>query len=146
MFVWRCAQTVQRAAQGAVSGSCGYVAGLIIVHTFHPKAPATRFLEWFPKMETEGTDLPVLVNGRKGNGVGVTRSSRLSFAAISRHINEGHPLITRVTKRKYLHWVVTYGVGSAPDRVFIAGNGIPWISKNVTLWQDFWKVWYNHNA
>ena len=141
-----CTLEITAYRQGATF-ACGYVAGLMILHTFHKGADKVDFLKWFPNMATEGTDLPVLVKALKNSGVAVRRSSRLSLASIVRYIDDGCPIVTRIVKRSRLlrksfgHWVIIYGYGCNPDRVFIAGNGIPWISNNEIKWEDFQGIW-----
>ena len=71
---------------------------------------------------------------------GLTGSEALGMAAA---IEDGYPIITTVKRSSAydLHWVVLYGCGRAPNRVFVAGNGWPYLDGHVLPWVDFRRVW-----
>lgn len=56
-------------------------------------------------------------------GIGVGDRLNLDFESIPATLDEGYPIVT-LTKTPHSdesHWVVIYGYGRKPNRIFIAG-------------------------
>ncbi len=125
--------------------TCGFVAGLIVLHTFFPKRSAARFLKDTRPRESWGLTSWKLVKVLRKNGVGISKRLKMSFRGVKKEIDLGFPIITSVKTnvRGEYHWVVIYGYGQRPHRVFVAGNGIPYldfIRGKDALWSKFSKT------
>lgn len=113
------------------SYTCGFVAGLMVLHTFRPKASIDRFYHAVNPTHSHGTSTRKVVNALRGFGVGVSIRKDLNFAGIREQIDSGFPIITCVrTKDEDVdHWVVLYGYRRNPNKVFIAANGLPYFGR-----------------
>ena len=105
------------------SYTCGFAAGLIVLHTFYPRRSIRRLFDLVGSDYNYGTQNSTLVKSLRASGVGVGHRDDLTFAKICRAIDDGFPIITLVgsTDPEVEHWVVLYGYGRKPNRVFIAG-------------------------
>jgi hypothetical protein len=125
------------------SYTCGFVAGLMVLHTFHPEKSIKRFFNVVASDTEYGTQPHRLVKSLRACGVGVSERGDLNFAAICDMIEEGFPIITlvRTGSPDVVHWVVIYGYGTKPNRVFIAGDGLPLVGHLLghkqALWPEF---------
>ena len=125
------------------SYTCGFAAGLIVLHTFHPKRSIKAFFDLVAANRQWGTQDGRLIKSLRASGVGVAERNDLTFAKICKIIDDGFPIITLVRSRErgVLHWVVLYGYGVKPNRVFIAGEGPHlighWLGYKEALWSDF---------
>ncbi len=97
------------------------------------------------------------VNPSRQNGAGrirVARSLRacglrvsvrkdLTFLGLIRCIKQGSPVLVSIHNpgSASRHWVVVYGYGRHPDQVYIATNGLPWLTRNRVDRGDFEKLW-----
>lgn len=121
------------------SYTCGFVAGLMVLHTFKPRASVDAFWKRVsPEDRMEVTNNRLIQALRKsGIRVGVTRD--LTFTTFCQAIERRRPIATFVKTRDAdtLHWVVVYGVGRNPNRIYVAGNGLPYFSKKVVAWREF---------
>jgi hypothetical protein len=120
--------------------SCGFAAGMMIVHTFHPKYSIDRFYR-LAGTDESGTNTTPLISALKKSGVGVKKRYDLNFSRISETIEEGYPIISLVSRPKCSHWVVIYGYGKNPNRVYVGGNTFPFVGKNKYLWSEFRRIW-----
>ena len=123
--------------------SCGAIAGLMILRTFKPKASLDEFYRRINPDPEHGSDTPELLRALRKSGVGVDERYNLNWRSVSNAIRDGYPIATVVNTKKaqVLHWVVIYGVGVNPNRVYIAGDGLPWIGKREYAWPDFVRRW-----
>lgn len=117
--------------------TCGYVAGMMVLHTFKPRASEDRFYERCAPDPDEGVPVARLARALRDSGIKVGLRSSFAFDDIRRAIDSGRPVILTVGAGGE-HWVVVYGYGEAPRRVFIAGNGLPHLSKGKQMtWEAF---------
>lgn len=129
------------------SFSCGWVAGLMVLHYFDRRRSPSDFWERLSPHPENGTTTRRLMQGLKQSGVVCTLSKNLTWPKIKKAIQNGNPIILTVkTKRKdELHWVVLYGANYRTKEVFIAGNGIPYLNwltdAHKLTWGDFYKSW-----
>jgi hypothetical protein len=121
------------------SYSCAFVAGLMVLHTFKPKASIDMFWQKVRPREIDGVTNTRLIQALRQSGLGVRVVKKLTYATFACAIEQGFPAITLVKTRERdtAHWVVVYGVGENPKRIFVAGNGIPFLSKKVVPWSRF---------
>jgi hypothetical protein len=123
------------------SYTCGYVAGMMVLHTFKPRASDVRFWNKCRPDPDEGMSQGKLVRALRSSGVKVGERKRFTHEDLHAAISAGKPVITTVTLPTTDHWIVVYGVGVSPKRVFIAGNGMPWLKKNkVMTWGEFVRM------
>ena len=127
------------------SYTCGFIAGLMVLHTFHPGMSIKRFFDIVGPSAETGTQVSKLVKSLRVCDVGVSQKDDLTFSKICSSIEEGFPIVTLVHTEdpEVDHWVVIYGYGRKPNRVFIAGCGLPLIShlygEKEVLWAEFAK-------
>jgi ABC-type bacteriocin/lantibiotic exporter with double-glycine peptidase domain len=122
--------------------TCGFTAGLSVLHTFYPRKSATAFLRRVAPDPSWGASNAQLVRALRQSGIGVRVHYDLHFERLWKVIDGGCPVITLVDREEnILHWVVLYGVKRRPRRsVFVAGNGfftrkeIPWTEFTRKLW------------
>jgi hypothetical protein len=124
--------------------TCGFVAGLMVLHYFDPTRSARLFYRRTQPTLDEGTPVPRLVRALRESYIQVEDRTDLNFERIVKSIRQGRPVITTVKRRFDTgHWVVIYGVGFRPNRVFVAGNGIPYLlDRSEMAWADFRKNWF----
>jgi hypothetical protein len=108
------------------SFGCGFVAGLMVLHTFKPRASLDRFHKSVAPNQHEGATPARIIRALGERGISARPRYDLGFAQIRRAIDAGKPIITlvRTTKANTEHWVVVYGYGLRPERVFVAGHGL----------------------
>lgn len=79
---------------------------------------------------------------RTGIGVGIRHD--LNHRSIRKTIDSGIPIITCVHTGDpdTDHWVVIYGYEVQPNRVFLAGNGFPYLSRKEYAFSEFFsELW-----
>ena len=119
------------------SYTCGFVAGLSILHTFHPRKSATNFYYLVNPHPNEGTPTPRLRRGLKASGVGTRLKRNPKFEDFKRAIDSGAPVLTCLKRERGIeHWVVVYGY-SKNSELYVAGNH--WFTAQLMPWADFRK-------
>lgn len=105
---------------------CGFVAGLMVLHTFKPRASLDRFHKSVAPNQDEGATPARIIRALGERGISARPRYNLAFEQIRRAIDAGQPIITLVKTKKASteHWVVVYGYGLLPNRLFVAGHGI----------------------
>lgn len=127
------------------SYSCGFSVAAMVVHTFHPRRSLPRLWNLVNPHPEKGTGDRALVKAIKASRIGVKERRDLGFNGIRKIIDEGFPIITVVETGdpEIAHWILIYGYGVNPSRVFIAGEGIPYFDiffgrKNKEIkWSEF---------
>jgi ABC-type bacteriocin/lantibiotic exporter with double-glycine peptidase domain len=119
--------------------TCGYAAGLMVLHTFYPKKCKHQFLERVRPHKDSGVSTTRLAKSLRDSGLSVRiERGKLSLRRIQEAIETGMPVITTIGAGNDIeHWVVIFGVGYRPNRVFIAGNGF--FGKREFSWAEFRK-------
>jgi hypothetical protein len=97
--------------------TCGYAAALMILRYFHPDAPAQAL---YTRLGTcrDGTRQNAIVRELRRSGVSANVRYDCHFGRIVRSIDQGKPIIGYL--HDIDHWMVVYGYGRDPDRVFVA--------------------------
>ncbi len=123
------------------SFTCGYVAALSVARMFRPKVSAAKLYRLIQPDERWGTDTPALRRGLSECGVGSSVRQDLTFAKIQASIFAGFPIValTKTTLPGTWHWVVIYGVGRRPNRVFVSGYHL--LRSTVFRWSEFRAKW-----
>jgi hypothetical protein len=117
------------------SYSCGFVAGLMVLHTFYPRKSINSFYYRINPDPVYGTQTNCLISALRKSGISVSvvKGNVFNFNKVARWIEEGKPIITTVDGDS--HWVVIFGVGYKPNRIFIAGYGL--FQKQEFTWSEF---------
>lgn len=99
------------------SYSCGYASVLMVARYFFPDAPA---LELYRRLGTgtDGTRQTAIVRELRGVGVSVGVRYDMTFDLLCKTIDQGKPIIAYLNDAE--HWLVLYGYGRHPARVFVA--------------------------
>lgn len=120
---------------------CGFVAGLMVLHTFRPSASIDAFYRKVRPTSEYGASTRKVVNALRKSGVGVSIRTNLTFRSIRETLDQGYPIIACVHANEpdVQHWVVIYGYGLKPNRIFIAGNGKFFFNKREHLWSEYSK-------
>jgi len=124
---------------------CGFAAGMMVIHAYFPEISAEKFYEILCPDPDWGVQPRQLRRALKRIGISTRASRRLDFNTIRQIIKDGSPILTTVTKRGVRHWVVLYGVGWNPSRVFVAGNDVPGVGRlfrsHEMSWEEFGAIW-----
>ena len=131
--------------------SCGATAGWAVVKTFHPKASFRKFYRDCDPLPFEGTTETKLVRALRRNGVGVSVRADLNYRSIRASIEAGFPVITTIgyQQAEAEHWVVVYGAGWRPRRVFVCNQilqGWPGFGRKELTWGDFRSLWQHRTG
>ena len=124
------------------SYSCGAVAAAMVVKFLHPEISFERIHGVVAPCRELGVGTTRLSRALRLLGVGVRRA-RLTFPDLRAAINAGSPVLVVVTTGdpNTSHWVVIYGYGLRPKLLFVAGQGVPFITRQRVLWPDFRQQW-----
>lgn len=119
--------------------TCGPVAALMVVRYFSPEFPAKRVFTKANADPNTGTSVARLARVLRESGVRVGERTDLTFKGIVDAIDRGRPIITVVNTNHpdISHWVVLYGYGLRPNRVYLAANGLPVIGQREYPWGIF---------
>ena len=109
--------------------SCGAVAGWSVIKSIYPDRDRSDYSNFYRDCRTSrenGTSWSGLIKAMRSHGMTVSvRKGALSFAALKREIENGHPLIAviDVPGKDYLHCVAIYGYKqTAPSQRWIYLN------------------------
>jgi hypothetical protein len=124
------------------SFTCGFVAGLMVLHTFRPTACIDRFYRTVRPTFDQGASTNKVVNALRKSGVGVSIRNDLDFSGIRQQIDAGFPIIACIhtSDPEIDHWVVIYGYGIKPNRVFIAANGLPYFARREYTYAEYARL------
>jgi len=117
--------------------TCGYVAGLMILHYFRPDYPAERFYQLIRPHQRWGVSRSRLVDTLRLCGLHSTWHRDLDFGKITKAIDQNRPIAMVVRTQTAKHWVVVYGYGRKPNRLFVAANGLPLLSRKLYPYSFF---------
>jgi ABC-type bacteriocin/lantibiotic exporter with double-glycine peptidase domain len=99
------------------SYSCGYTSVLMIAKYFSPDVHA---LDLYRRLGTDrdGTRQNAIVRELRSAGISVGVRYDMGFDRVCKSIDLGKPIIAYLNDAE--HWLVLYGYGRDPDRVFVA--------------------------
>jgi len=111
--------------------TCGFVAALMILHYFRPDYPTERLYERIRPDGKWGVSRRKLADTLRGCKVRVTERRDLAFRDIMEAIDQDRPiaLMVHTNTPGTMHWVVVYGYGRYPNRLYVAANGLPLLSR-----------------
>ena len=127
--------------------SCGAIAGWSVLEFLKPKADFKKFYRDCAPDREYGTPNTRLRAALRKHGVSVGDRSNLNFASIHQCLRDGKPILIAIAEGALFdedaaHWVVIYGVGTKPNRVFISGKTRPGFSRQQMTWREFKSIWY----
>ncbi len=128
------------------SYGCGAVAGVMALKHFKPSASFTAFYARVSPLPANGTATYRLLRTLRQSGLRVRERHDLAFADLCAAIDAGSPVIVVIHNpgEEESHWVVVYGYGRKPNRVFLATNGFPFVATNVFPLRQFARLWHPH--
>jgi len=123
------------------SYTCGFAAGLMVLHTFHPRADIDAFYRLVRPTPRHGASTRKVANALRMSGVGVSIRKGLGFHEIRREIDAGFPILTclKTEVEGIEHWVVIYGYGLTPNRLYFAGSSVRSIDGREMSWAAYSK-------
>ncbi len=112
--------------------TCGYASTLTVLHAFQRRI---KPIDLYKSLGTDygGTGQTAIIRELRANGVSANLRYNLDFDALKRSIDAGKLIIGY--HHRVEHWVVIYGYGTAPNRVFIADPVVEWRSEH--LWDQY---------
>ncbi len=122
---------------------CGAVTVAMVVKYFWPQTSFGRIYASVNPSPECGAGRTSVARALRSCGVHVSRRHRLSFEQLCSAINQNRPVLAAIHNpgAEADHWVVVYGYGHRPDRVFIACNGLPWFRSNCVARREFERIW-----
>lgn len=112
--------------------TCGYAVALMVLRYFDP---TVRGAELYARLGTgrEGTRQTALIRELRASGVSARVRYDLDFDVLRSAVDDGKPVIAYHYPAE--HWVVLYGYGIIPERVYVADSraGEP----NVQPWDRY---------
>jgi Papain-like cysteine protease AvrRpt2 len=125
--------------------ACGAVSAYSVVKAFHPRVSYEKVYKDCNPSEEDGTGVPQLLRALRKNGVGVSVRWNLTFKSIVKTIEAGFPIIVGECQNGEGsdHWVVLYGYGLRPNRVFTCGqpNVVALSGREAFEWRDWLEIW-----
>lgn len=127
--------------------SCGAIAGWSAIRAVHLAAGRADFARFYADCSpcpNNGTEPWRLIRALRKNRVGVSHRIDLGFRGIARAVEGGFPVLAVIDEDEddgVSHWIVIYGVGRRPNRVFICNQPRPFASKEEWGWQEFRRAW-----
>ena len=125
--------------------ACGAISTYSVIKSFHPNVSYQKVYRDCNPSVDEGTGVPDLVRALRRNGVGVSERWGMTFKDVAEAIEDGYPVIVgeRTDDPESGHWVVIYGVGRKPNRVFTCGqpNKLALTGKEMFTWAEWREYW-----
>ena len=111
----------------------------MVVHYFTPSVPQAKVFALAGADHRLGTSVRKVVGTLRGCGIRVSQRDALGFADIVDAIDRGRPILMVVNTDDpdISHWVVCYGYGRRPNRIYLAPNGLPFLSRKEYVWGMF---------
>ena len=127
--------------------SCGALAGWSVLKFLKSNANFKVFYEACAPDREYGTSNARLMAALRKHGVSVGDRKNLGFKTIHRCIRSGKPIPAAIAEGAIFdddaaHWIVIYGVGTKPNRIFISGKTRPGFSRQQLTWHEFKSIWY----
>lgn len=125
------------------SFSCGAVAAYSIVRTFRQNVSFIDVYNIAQPSPNWGMSAAKVASTLRRFRIGVSVRQSLTFEALTEAIDDGFPIIVSIRNPRsaHGHWVVFYGYGTKPNRVFVSGQARPGFSRQQLAWTDFRRIW-----
>jgi len=122
---------------------CGAVTVAMVVKYFRPQMSFGQIYATVDPSPECGAGRTSVARALRTCGVHVSRQHRLTFEQLCSAIDQNRPVLAVIHNpgAEADHWVVVYGYGRRPNRVFIACNGLPWSRSNRVTRREFERIW-----
>ncbi len=112
--------------------TCGFASVLTVLHAYRRYVPAQ---EVYDRLGTNftGTSQNAIIRELRNAGVGASLRYSMSFDDMKGCLDRGKLIISY--HHRLEHWVVLYGYGTGPDRVFVA-DSLP-NNRSEQLWSRY---------
>jgi len=122
---------------------CAAVTAAMVVRYFRPQMSFGRIYAIVNPSQEYGAGSARVSKAVRACGLHVSHQHRLTFEQVCSAIKQGRPILAIVHNpgAENSHWVVIYGYGRCPDRLFIAFNGMPWCGRNRIPRREFERIW-----
>ncbi len=119
--------------------TCGSIAALMVARHFNPRLKVDSIFRKANADPDLGISTAKMAGVLRSCGVRVGERQSLEFRDIVDAIDRGRPILTVVNTDNpdAGHWVVIYGYGKKPNRVFLAANGTPLLGRYEYPWGFF---------
>lgn len=126
--------------------SCGALAGWSVVQLLKPQGDFRRFHKACAPSKRWGISTAKLSAAMRRHGITISLRKDLDFDVIKASIERGCPVLVSVSTitEAFWHWVVIYGVGWNPRRIYISASLPDQPRKEVVVWRTFEKHWRPH--
>lgn len=122
--------------------SCGAIAGWSVLNFLKPGSNFRKFYKDCAPSEAWGVSTARLSAALRKHGLQISTRDSMDFDAIKTSIEDGSPILVSIDiYDDALHWVVIYGIGWNPRRIFLSGYSSPGFSKRVMPWTRFKQIW-----
>lgn len=125
------------------SYSCGAVAVAMVGRFFRPRLSFERCYAAVNPHPQRGAGTQRVIRALRSLHIRVSHRRQITFHELCTVLDAGQPVLVCVrTNQAHIdHWVVLYGYGHRPNLVFVAGQGLPWLSQHRIRWVDFRRQW-----
>lgn len=126
--------------------TCGFVAGLMILRYFRPDFRAEKFYDCTRPHKRWGVSRQRFQDCLRLHKVRATWRRDLDFNAVVAAIDSQRPIavVVHTSTTGVKHWVVVYGYRRSPNTVFVAANGLPFLSHKEYPWgffrREYWAM------
>ena len=109
----------------------------------HPALGFGAVYEAVDPLPHSGAGTRRVAQGLRQCGLRVAVRDDLTFARLAHCINQDSPVLVCIHNpgSENRHWVVVYGYARKPDQVYLASNGLPWLTRNRVDRAQFEKIW-----
>lgn len=109
--------------------SCGFVVALMVIRYFRPKVNEEDIYQATQSDPDYGTPVHRVVKVLRQYGIRVAEKETLTFEEIQKAIDSNRPILTAVNidDPDTNHWVVLYGYGIKPKRVYVGPYAAPFV-------------------
>lgn len=124
--------------------SCGFVVALMVLRYFRSTVPVAELYQAIQPDAERGTPTNRLVKVLRQYGVQVSNREGLTFQQIQAAIDTKRPILTTVCTDDpdVTHWVVLYGYGVKPNRVFVGPYAAPFVNSAKS---HAWSMFRQHH-
>jgi len=112
--------------------TCGFASVLTVLHAYRRYVPAEEVYDRLGTNHT-GTSQNAIIRELRTANIGVGLRYNMDFDAVKACLDRGKLIISY--HHRLEHWVVLYGYGTGPDRVFVA-DSLP-NNRSEQLWSRY---------
>lgn len=126
--------------------SCGALAGWSVVQLLKPQGDFRSFHKACVPSKRWGISTAKLSAAMRKHGITVAVRKELDFDVIRASIERGFPVLVSISTvtEAFWHWVVIYGVGWSPRRIYISASLPGRHRKKIVAWRTFERHWRPH--